>query len=336
MRRFSLTLCLLLAVGCAGIPLPKAITQGDITPLRKKRTDEFTRQFDGQRDFAEYEAAKARWVQQRDPKGCREALEKLLTRKPEHREGRLLMAELLLAEEDPEAAYKHAKTALDAHPNDAQTQYTVALTLDALGKTTDALGYYERATKMDPRNEAFTAAYQTARDAVREEARLSKSSSLSIPDSFDDLAAEGLPAGYSAPSAPSAPLPPSAGRADSAGFASVTDSAAKSDNPQIPISAAAAALRANRPDLAVELLTPAAKQFPTSVAIHRMLGAACYRTGDYKSSQVALQQALSLDKSCALSYLLMGCTLAKLGQNEAAEAHFRQARTLDPRYKAIR
>ncbi len=47
-----------------------------------------------------------------------------------------------------------------------------------------------------------------------------------------------------------------------------------------------------------------------------MLGAAYYRTGDYKSSQVALQQALSLDKSSALSYLLMGCTLAKLGQNE--------------------
>ena len=95
-------------------------------------------------------------------------------------------------------------------------------------------------------------------------------------------------------------------------------------------------LRANQPKVAVELLTPAAKQFPNSAAVHRMLGVAHYRMGDYKSSQVALQQALSLDKSSALSYLLMGCTLAKLGQKEAAEAHFRQARTLDPRYRLVR
>ncbi len=112
--------------------------------------------------------------------------------------------------------------------------------------------------------------------------------------------------------------------------------ATKPDNPQIPISAAAALLRANRPELAIELLAPAAKQFPTSATVHRMLGVAYYRTGDYKSSEVALQQALSLDKSNALSYLLMGYTLAKLGQKAAAEAHFQQARTLDPRYDFVR
>ncbi len=112
--------------------------------------------------------------------------------------------------------------------------------------------------------------------------------------------------------------------------------AAKPANPQIPLSAAASALKANRPEMAVELLAAAAGQFPKSAAIHRMLGAAYYRTGDYQSSQVALQQALSLDKSSALSYLLMGCTLAKLGQQEAAESNFRQARALDPRYTVVR
>jgi tetratricopeptide (TPR) repeat protein len=323
----STILMLTLAVGCAGIPLPKTITEGDVTPQLKKRNEKFTKQFDEQREFAEYEAAKTRWVQQRDPKGCREALEKLLARKPQHREARLLIAELLLSENDLQAAYQHAKAALDAYPNDAQVQYTVALVLDVQGKTSDALGYYERATKMDPRSESFAAAYQTAREAARAD-------STGRGNSADSAGA--------AESGPAAELLGKAEAALAEGAPRVAlehfrqAAAIKPDNPQIPLSAAAAALRANRPDLAVELLVPAAKQFPKSAAVHRMLGAAYYRTGDFQSSQVALQQALSLDKSSALSYLLMGCALAKLGQQQAAEAHFRQARTLDPRYTIVR
>ena len=377
-RRLNLVVSTLLSLavldGCASIPLPKTITDGDVTPQRKKRNEECVRQFEQQRDFAEFEAAKAHWVQQRDVKGCREALEKLLARRPQHRDARLLMVELLLAADDPSAAYTHAKAALDAYPNDAEVQYTMAVTLDARGKTADALAYYERATKMDPRNQSFAAAYRTAREATHEEMRAAKAAVFdgndSVNDSVDDPAAEGLPIGYAEPAAP---LPPPGGRAGSPGAAGSAVSAGvavdgpagellrkgraaladrssqaaavenfrqaaatKPDDPQIPISAAAAALRANRPEVAVEVLTPAAKRFPNSPAVHRMLGAAYYRTGDYKSSQVELQQALSLDKSSALSYLLMGCTLAKLGQNEAAEAHFRQARTLDPKYKVVR
>ncbi|MBN1396020.1 MAG: tetratricopeptide repeat protein [Pirellulales bacterium] len=112
--------------------------------------------------------------------------------------------------------------------------------------------------------------------------------------------------------------------------------AAKPDDPRVPISAAVAALRANRPALAVELLAPAAERFPDSASVHRALGAAYYRSGDYKSSQVVLRKALSLDKSNPLSYLLLGCTLAKLGQTEAAESHLRQARAMDPKYTVTR
>ncbi|MGD0516075.1 MAG: tetratricopeptide repeat protein [Thermoguttaceae bacterium] len=112
--------------------------------------------------------------------------------------------------------------------------------------------------------------------------------------------------------------------------------ACQPNNPEIPVVSAGAALRTNHPELAVELLMPAAKHFSKSAAIYRMLGVAYYRLGDFKSSQVALQQALSLDKSSALSYFLMGCTLAKLGQAEPAEAHFQQAKALDPRYTVRR
>ncbi len=108
--------------------------------------------------------------------------------------------------------------------------------------------------------------------------------------------------------------------------------ALKPDDPRIPISAATSALRHNQPEVAVALLEPLLEVFADSAAIRRILGAAHYRLGDYESSQVVLQQALSLDKSSGLSYFLMGCTLAKLGQLTAAETHFGQARRLDPRY----
>jgi tetratricopeptide (TPR) repeat protein len=112
--------------------------------------------------------------------------------------------------------------------------------------------------------------------------------------------------------------------------------AARPNNPQILLSAATMALRYNHPDVAVELLAPAERRFADSAALRRILGVAYYRLGDYRSSQVALQQALSLDKSSALSYFLVGCTLAKLGQFESAETHFRQAQTIDPRYAVRR
>ena len=108
--------------------------------------------------------------------------------------------------------------------------------------------------------------------------------------------------------------------------------ALKPDDPQIPISAAVSALQHNQPDVAVVLLEPLLETFPDSAAIRRILGAAHYRLGDYESSQVALRQALSLDKSSALSYFLMGCTLVKLGRQAAAETQFRQAGRLDPKY----
>ena len=108
------------------------------------------------------------------------------------------------------------------------------------------------------------------------------------------------------------------------------------DDPQIPISAAVSALRHNEPDLAVTLLEPSLSAFSDSAPLRRILATAYYRLGDYRSSQVALQQALSLDKSSALSYFLMGCTMVKLGETTAAEGYFRQARRLNPKYAVRR
>ena len=93
-------------------------------------------------------------------------------------------------------------------------------------------------------------------------------------------------------------------------------------------------MRGNRPGQAVDLLFPLAQPGCSHPAVFRTLGVAHYRLGDYSSSQLALQQALSLDSASALTYFLTGCTLAKLGQSESAEACFRQARAIDPAYTA--
>lgn len=360
---------LALGVGCAGMPAPKTMTQGSIEPQLKKRNEEATRLFEQQRDTAEFEAARARWVQQNDCQGCCEGLQKVLARNPKHREARLLLAELFLSQENRQAAIEQAKVALDLYPNDGQTQYTMGLCLEADGKTSEALSYYERATQMDPQCEIFAAAYRMARGESQDDPNDKQAMVINFAMPIDGAGSQVMPVGYTSTPAPAtssvvgANSPVGARFAEFAGIAENDPAieslrlgkaalaqgssekaleqfrraiATRPDNPQIPISAAALSLRANHPELAVELLTPAAQQFGNSAAVHRMLGAALYRTGDFKSSQVALQQALSLDKSSALSYLLLGCTLAKLGQNESAEAHFRQARVLDPRYNVVR
>ncbi len=372
--RYWCTLIVLVATtatGCAGFFPPKTVAKGDLTPDLKKRAEQCARDFEEKRDFAEFEAAKSRWEHHRDAEGCKQGLEKLLARNPKHRDARLLMVELLLNEDDADAAYREALSALDSHPSDSQVQFTVALTLDAQGKVAEAIGYYERAHKMAPDNADFASAYETARELARQPKRPVSQKDVPIATTEHDADAltDAELVGYAMADAP---MPPSSDPSDSseaAGFAEtaseIGDGSAKEllrkgetaltegspqtalkwfrqaadtkpYNPQIPITAAASALRANQPEIAIELLSAAAKKSPKSVAVHRMLGATYYRMGDYRSSQLSLQQALSLDKSNALSYLLMGCTLAKLGQREAAETHFRQARALNPRYSIAR
>ncbi len=81
------------------------------------------------------------------------------------------------------------------------------------------------------------------------------------------------------------------------------------------------------------MLQPVAQRFNDSAALVRTLGVAYYRQRDYQRAQRAFEQALSLDNSSGLAYVLMGCTLEKLNQPEAAQANFERARSLDPRLR---
>jgi Tfp pilus assembly protein PilF len=347
---------MLLSAGCAAT---KAFgpPEDDVHAQRVKRDAETTRRFSSHRDMAEFEAAMDRWNQQ-DVKGCRDQLDRLLARNPDHRDARLLMADVLVARRQPHEALSQVRQALKAHPTDPDVQYAMGLMLDANGQGGEALSYYERAAKAEPSNEAYAMSYRTAREAAARPP--------AAPPPPAGVTAVEPPADPKAPAeiSPAASMRPMAATRCSAvdsainpqaaadlekgckSLAAGSTEAASSHfraavardpyNPQILIDAATAALRYNQPRLAVELLSPASRQPAASAVVHRMLGVAYYRLGDYASSQSSLRQALSLDKSSALSYFLMGCTLTKLGQPDGAEAHFHQAQALDPRYSVQR
>lgn len=104
------------------------------------------------------------------------------------------------------------------------------------------------------------------------------------------------------------------------------------DDPQLAVSAVVAALRAGQPEMALRLAEPAQVRFPDSAPIHRAAGLAHFRLGRFDASQVALQQALSLDNSDALAYFLLSATLSRMGRAEEAAWHLRRAREIEPKW----
>jgi tetratricopeptide (TPR) repeat protein len=104
-------------------------------------------------------------------------------------------------------------------------------------------------------------------------------------------------------------------------------------NPQSPLQLAVAALAQGDSERAIDEAGRGLSQTPDqAAALYRVLGAAHYRRGEYHAAQAALAQALSLDKSDALSYFLMGSTLEKLKDRQAAARHFAEAARLDGRF----
>jgi predicted Zn-dependent protease len=102
---------------------------------------------------------------------------------------------------------------------------------------------------------------------------------------------------------------------------------------QSPLQRAVAALAKGDTEAAIEAATRGLARTPDQAApLYRVLGAAHYRRGEYQVAQTALAQALSLDKSDALAYFLMGSTLAKQNEHEAAAKYLAEAARLDVRF----
>jgi len=337
---------LLLVASCLGCASMNGAGQSGFLPDRQaQRKQQVARQFDEKRDRAEFEAACAAW-QRGDLAGAQQSLEALLQRNARHRDALLLMIDVCLAANRIEEALRYAQAARSSFPDDAQVHYAAATVLDYASRQQEALACYEQAARLDPANEVYAVSYHAAREAL-----LGRSASPILTTAPRAIGASNQTATVGSAGRSSAcncegfaegdEVAGLMDRADDAlrtaqpelALALMREAAARRpDDPQIVIRGATAALRYDHPDLAIELLEPAAARFAHVAAVHCTLAVARYRVGDYRASQVALRQALSLDKSSALTYFLMGCTLRKLGQLEQAEAHFRQAAMLDPRY----
>jgi tetratricopeptide (TPR) repeat protein len=98
------------------------------------------------------------------------------------------------------------------------------------------------------------------------------------------------------------------------------------------VALAIAALRRDDAARSVQLAQSALTLYPKSAALHRILGAAHFRLGDYEASRTALEQSLTLDGNQGVTYYLLGSTLEKLGDAEGAEQHLQRASQLDARY----
>jgi len=396
--------CLSAFSGCAG----QQLFTHNAEPHRDRQARQETavRHFEEQRDQAQFYAAMNDWQQGNVPR-CHRALQLILARNPEHRQARLLLAELYLYDHQPEQALEILIAQRDSHQNrtallldeDAVSQHTLGLAYEALGDAARARSCYRRAAELQPENELFAWSYEAAieelrlvegdglqaeddpgfvRPAIHERPILDGISN--VPDAHADHAEANVEMSDSADSGAdvqtivalievtdpelgrgrepvaqqrgsgvdfgqrslhgqSEPAeidsrPLSHGRPARSVAPRELPSLAResSTGPDEAILRAVAALEQDDPARAVEISRTALREQSDSAALYRILGVAEYRQDNYAASQSALQQALSLDNSSGLSYFLMGCTLAKLGQQAAAERHFARARALDPRF----
>jgi tetratricopeptide (TPR) repeat protein len=341
-------ICVLLALdaGCSIIHLPRSITEGDATPKRKKRSEECVRQLEQQRDLAEYEAAKGRWVQQRDAKGCREGLEMLLARKPQHRDARLLMVELLLTENDSRGAYQHAKAALDACPNDAQVRYVMGVVKDAQGKNAEALAFYEQANEMEPGNETYAVAYQTAAEATHEESQAEKPtnrnaqsaerrSSAAKTKAAGDIAgrldALNVTGAQTDKRTGVTLLPPPAGRSGSSGGADSAGSARTSDVDPAEqlLRKGQKAIAKGSTDEALEFFRQAAAANPDNPQIPISAAASALRANQPEVAVELLRPASKQFPKSAAVHRALGAAYYRTGDLKSSQVALQQALSLD-------
>ncbi len=151
-------LLLLPLTGCAGLQKPVKEGQPISNGERRRAAVE---QFEQSRDYAQLQAAKSR-LECGDNKGCREALAQLLARNPRQLEGRLMLAEVLLSDQQLDAAEEQFRKAAELQPNDARIEHGLGPALEAQGRSAEAIAQFQRALELAPQDELYLLSLQTA------------------------------------------------------------------------------------------------------------------------------------------------------------------------------
>jgi predicted Zn-dependent protease len=143
--------CLL--CGCAG--WRQFADPSSTSEEREARAAEAIRQFESQRDAAQFHAALDRW-RQGDLAKAESMFAALVARRPEFWEARLRLAEILASRGDS-AAESHYTAVLAANPNHAEAHHGLGVFLDSMNRMAEAEQHLQQAAELEPEN----AVYQT-------------------------------------------------------------------------------------------------------------------------------------------------------------------------------
>jgi len=307
-----------------------------VEPKRLERKEEVVAQFELQRDAAQLAAAKSRF-ELGDLPGCRETLEPLLQRNPQHAEAQKLLTTVEQRESTMTGTAAPAKWEELSGSVPKVARVSAALPIVDIPATDPehdrpsqachcALGSGTYACATDRANASLCAGPPSPDGQQRLPVYRSDTSSYD-GGARTDVARRSV---YQAIEALAI------GDEEGARMYYRASAAAEPDNVDLRLAAAAMLLRYEQYELALEMAQSAQSIRPGDAAPYRTLGTIHYRQGDYQGAFVALSRAISLDKAHPLSYFLMGSALRKLGEIDKADWHFQQAATLDPRFATRR
>lgn len=142
-----------MASGCAR---PNALQKPtvDVAAQRAQRRQQATRQFENQRDMAQYHAAMERW-NAGDRHTCEAQLRGLVSRNPKHLEARRALADLALDQGDMLRAESELREVLALAPEDAQTHHSLGLLLESANRSGEAQQHLAKAAELAPDNTLF-------------------------------------------------------------------------------------------------------------------------------------------------------------------------------------
>ncbi len=349
LRGLCAAAALLLLPGCAGwTSSGKAIP--DVKPEKAKRGKETAKLIREQRDRGELQAAQFAW-QQGDTAGARELLERVLKRDPQHHEAGLLMAELLIVEQQPDEARRQLEQLVSRQPNDPRVLHAIGSLLEAEDKPQEALSYFRRASRLAPDNQEYRISCQTV--GQRLPARLADGSptkqpampakmsngSLNAPRHADvELAVaadqDKTPAAES-PKAEAA-LVSARGESDAAGVTAAEAATPPTVRPAADLSDAeqlveqgGAALAAGKKQEAQDYFRRARRAAPNDPKIPIAAAVLAIKRDDLELAVEIVQEGLRAFPSSSGLYRLLGVAQYRQGDFSAARNSFEQSLSLD-------
>ncbi len=154
--------------GCASWPNFKP-TVPDVKPMRKARAAQMIKEYEQHRNDAQYQAAVSAW-KQGNTDSCRELIDTLLERAPQHRGGRLMLVQLEMLEQELKEARTDIDKLVKEFPDDAEVLHVKGLVCEADGELEQAEKCYRRAIEIAPGNEIFAASLECLVDADPQDA----------------------------------------------------------------------------------------------------------------------------------------------------------------------